>query len=99
LVDWLNASLGPPEVDVAHCRRNLATMFDVAMADRFLAAYLSLTGRTAADYHPYWDALLLADDSPERSVFQGWTESGLPVTLRQVRARLDAYAASIAGRC
>jgi len=53
IVDWVNASLGAPEADVGHCRANLAGHFDLAVADRFLACYEVLSGRTS--YHPYWD--------------------------------------------
>jgi Ser/Thr protein kinase RdoA (MazF antagonist) len=98
VVDWLNASVGPAAIDVAHCRRNLVMMFGIAQADRFLAAYQSLIGSSRHDYHPYWDALMLAD-SPGGSVFQGWTDAGLRLTERQVRARLDRFAVNIAKRC
>ena len=99
VIDWVNACAGPAPVDVAHCRRNLAQMFNVATADRFLAAYQELVGRPVSDYDPYWDALLLLDGSLDASVFQGWEESGLSITLRQVRVRLDRFAVSIAKRC
>jgi Ser/Thr protein kinase RdoA (MazF antagonist) len=92
VVDWLNASVGPAQVDVAHCRRNLAVMFGIATAERFLDAYQSLIGRARQDYDPYWDALRLVDTALEGSVFQGFT-------ARQVRARYDAYAVAIARRC
>lgn len=54
IVDWVSACAGPPEVDVAHCRFNLAVHAgDAPAADRFLALWQSMTGRTA--YDPYWD--------------------------------------------
>ncbi len=53
VVDWANTSLGAPEVDVGHCRANLAGYLGQSIADRFLARYQAVTGRT--DYHPYWD--------------------------------------------
>jgi aminoglycoside phosphotransferase (APT) family kinase protein len=51
LVDWVNASVGPPAADAGHCRMNLARAFGQEAADRFLA----LTGMR--DYHPYWDVV------------------------------------------
>ncbi len=51
LVDWVNASIGPPAADVGHCRMNLARALGQHAADRFL----SLTGMR--DYHPYWDVV------------------------------------------
>jgi aminoglycoside phosphotransferase (APT) family kinase protein len=69
VVDWSSASIGAPEVDVAHCRANLGHAFGIDAADRFLAVYLERTGR--ADYHPYWDlqdlvgALDVIEQQPE----------------------------------
>jgi aminoglycoside phosphotransferase (APT) family kinase protein len=53
VVDWSSASIGAPEVDVAHCRGNLAYAFGIEAAERFLAVYLERTGRD--EYDPYWD--------------------------------------------
>jgi aminoglycoside phosphotransferase (APT) family kinase protein len=69
IVDWSSASVGAPEVDVAHCRANLGHAFGIEAADRFLAVYLERTGRD--DYHPYWDlqdlvgALDVIEEQPE----------------------------------
>jgi aminoglycoside phosphotransferase (APT) family kinase protein len=54
IVDWVSGCIGPPEVDVAHCRANLAVLAgDPEAADRFLELWQSVTG--CRDYHPYWD--------------------------------------------
>ncbi len=53
VIDWSSASVGAPEVDVAHCRVNLAVAIGLEVADRFLATYLERTGRD--EYDPYWD--------------------------------------------
>lgn len=53
VIDWSSASIGAPDVDVAHCRANLGYAFGVETADRFLAMYLERTARD--DYDPYWD--------------------------------------------
>jgi aminoglycoside phosphotransferase (APT) family kinase protein len=53
IVDWSSASVGAPEVDVAHCRVNLAVALGLDAADRFLAIYQQRTGRD--EYDPYWD--------------------------------------------
>jgi aminoglycoside phosphotransferase (APT) family kinase protein len=52
VVDWANACRGPWGCDVGTCRRNLVDLGGPEAADRFLAAYESLTCRT---YHPYWE--------------------------------------------
>jgi aminoglycoside phosphotransferase (APT) family kinase protein len=53
IVDWVNASVGDPGVDVGHCRMNLAGALGLDAADRFLELYGGLTGR--GEHHPYWD--------------------------------------------
>jgi aminoglycoside phosphotransferase (APT) family kinase protein len=63
VVDWVNASHGPADADLGHCRVNLAMTYDVAAADRFLAAHRALTG--ARDYDPYWDVVAAVGMLPE----------------------------------
>ncbi len=102
IVDWINASMGPPEIDVAHCRRNLVALYGVAVADEFLDAYQELLGRTRHDYHPYWDAIAVADSGlvSDPDVFSGWRGLGPKgLTKELIQARLDEYAVSIAARC
>jgi aminoglycoside phosphotransferase (APT) family kinase protein len=53
VVDWVNASIGPPDADLGHCRLNLACRFGQPAADRFLDLYREVSGRE--DYRPYWD--------------------------------------------
>lgn len=57
IVDWTFASSGPREVDVGHCRLNLAVLFDADWAQRFRLAYEAESGH-ALD--PWWDLLALA---------------------------------------
>jgi aminoglycoside phosphotransferase (APT) family kinase protein len=64
VVDWVGGSWGPPSVDLGHMRVNLAWDLDLAVADRFLAAYRALTG---FDHHPYWDVACAVDVVPELS--------------------------------
>jgi len=59
VVDWVNASRGAPEVDVAHCRVNLAGRFGIDVADRFLRLWQEIAG--VRDYHPYWDLMSALD--------------------------------------
>ena len=65
IVDWCFASNGPPDVDVAHCRLNLAVLFSASWAERFRLAYEAEAGR-ATD--PWWDV------SGLMSYSQGWKE-------------------------
>ena len=98
VIDWINASWGPPEIDVGHCRKDLSIVFGVETADRFLQAYRSLTG---ADHHPYWDLLCLLDSGflSGSGIFEGWAELGLKgLTPRLMRQRLDEYVRSVLAR-
>jgi aminoglycoside phosphotransferase (APT) family kinase protein len=63
IVDWTSASWGPPAVDVAHMRANLAMSFGVEAADRFLEAYRAVAGPYSHD--PYWDLRVAVDFLPE----------------------------------
>jgi aminoglycoside phosphotransferase (APT) family kinase protein len=68
IVDWTSSCAGPPGEDVAHCRLNLAVHHGQGEAERFLAYWLDITGRT--DYDPYWDLVdavsMVSDDPDER---------------------------------
>ncbi len=54
VVDWVEASVGPAWLDVAHCCTNIAIMHGNDAADRFAAAYLERSGREA---QPYFDVM------------------------------------------
>ncbi|CAN5479901.1 hypothetical protein BH18ACT1_BH18ACT1_03860 [soil metagenome] len=62
IVDWANACRGPWGVDVAHCRANLIDLDGVGAADRFLAAYEALTGRS---FDPYWEIASVMEHDPQ----------------------------------
>jgi aminoglycoside phosphotransferase (APT) family kinase protein len=97
VIDWINASWGPPEIDVAHCRHNLVCVFGVDMADRFLRAYESILG---VKQQPYWDLLSVLDSGMlSGPVFEGWEELGVTgLTARVVRRRLDDYLVGLVRR-
>lgn len=79
VVDWVGASVGPPDVDVGHCRLNLALLFSADVAERFRAMYEAESGR-AVD--PRWDVHALLAYGP------GWRHF-LPVQT-DGRAPFDA---------
>jgi aminoglycoside phosphotransferase (APT) family kinase protein len=58
VVDWQAASIGPRAADVAHCRRNLISHFNVDVADRFSRLWESISGET---YHPWAEVVTLVD--------------------------------------
>ncbi len=98
VVDWINASWGPASIDVGHCRLNLATLYDVETADRFLAIHHSLTGRRY-EYHPYWDVITAFEFLPDPEVFPGWHDMGLrDLSTELIRSRLDDHVAAAVAR-
>lgn len=54
MVDWTQASVGPPELDLGHLRWNLVVDHGERVADEVLACYRTATGRPLDD-QPYWD--------------------------------------------
>jgi aminoglycoside/choline kinase family phosphotransferase len=60
VVDWVTAAIGPPGIDLARMRLNLALHHGRSIADRFVHAYLAAGGSTSAR-DPY-SALLEATD-------------------------------------
>jgi aminoglycoside phosphotransferase (APT) family kinase protein len=60
VVDWTQASWGPPGLDLGHMRWNLVADHGQQVADQFLAYYRTTTG-SACDDQPYWDLVSLLD--------------------------------------
>ena len=67
VVDWIEACVGPPEVDVGHCRLNLTVLFSASVADRFRALYEAESGHSVdarwdvhalLSYGPTWQQFL-----------------------------------------
>ena len=85
VVDWIEACVGPAEVDVGHCRLNLTVLFSADMADRFLAMYEAESGHRV---DAWWDIHALLSFGPS------WKEF-LPIQI-DGRAPLDV--AGMTGR-
>jgi aminoglycoside phosphotransferase (APT) family kinase protein len=64
IVDWINASIGPVELDFAHFRHNLLGDFGFEVAERFLEHYREVTDE---EPDPFWEALNLSHE---------WSETG-----------------------
>lgn len=59
VVDWVNACVGPADIDIATCRWNLQDWGGEETATAFVTAYEQLTGRL---HHPYWDVAKIVED-------------------------------------
>ena len=78
VVDWSEACLGPPEIDVGHCRLNLTVLFSAEVADRFRAIYEAEAGHTV---DAWWDIYALLS-------YGAWWKEFLPIQI-DGRAPLD----------
>ncbi|MFF3886280.1 phosphotransferase family protein [Streptomyces sp. NPDC001914] len=99
VVDWVETSWGPADLDVAHCSTALTLLHGVPLgmsfADRYLAAGGQLADRSAA--HLYWrliDALAFAPDAEKVAV--PWHELGrTDLTPTVLTSRLEDYIAAL----
>ena len=55
VVDWVETSMGPAWLDVAHCCTNIAIVHGSETADQFAAAYVARTGRERQHYFDVMD--------------------------------------------
>ncbi|MGH9225216.1 MAG: phosphotransferase family protein [Acidimicrobiales bacterium] len=62
VVDWVHAALGPADIDVGHCRLNLAVLFSEELAEQFRHDYEREAGRTV---DPKWDVTALLSFSED----------------------------------
>ncbi|MCD9145992.1 phosphotransferase family protein [Streptomyces albireticuli] len=95
VVDWVETSWGPADLDVAHCSTALALLHGVPVGMRLADHYVAAGGTLSDDPadHLYWrvlDALAFAPDAEK--VAEPWREIGredlTPAVLAQ---RLEEY--------
>ncbi|WP_069884295.1 phosphotransferase family protein [Streptomyces luteocolor] len=102
VVDWVETSWGPADLDVAHCSTALALLHGVLtgmdFADRYTAAGGTLAEDRAA--HLYWrllDALAFAPDAEKVAV--PWREVGRTALTRALLTRrLEEYVQALFDR-
>jgi aminoglycoside phosphotransferase (APT) family kinase protein len=90
VVDWATAAWGPPGIDLARMRLNLASRLGRGAADRFVVLYVAAGGDGSAR-DPFWDLLDAADTLPDLgpSIAPGGGDM----------ARFEDYAASVLAEC
>ncbi|MEU9847908.1 aminoglycoside phosphotransferase family protein [Streptomyces sp. NPDC047985] len=102
VVDWVETSWGPADLDVAHCSTALALLHGVPAGVSFAGQYTRAGGRLADDDadHLYWrllDALAYAPDAEKLAA--PWRELGrTDLTPDVLAARLEDYVACLFGR-
>ncbi|MCP3802931.1 aminoglycoside phosphotransferase family protein [Allokutzneria sp. A3M-2-11 16] len=92
VVDWVETSWGPADLDVAHCSTAVALLHGVPAGMRVAEQYLA-AGGTLGDDHLYWrvlDALAFAPDAEKVAV--PWREVGrTDLTPSVLTRRLEDY--------
>jgi hypothetical protein len=87
LVDWSLARTGHPDVDVGHCRLNLAVLYSVDVAERFRRAYEAEAGRPV---EPWWDVhQLLAYDHNWPAFIPVQVAGRAPVDVAGMTSRVE----------
>ena len=84
VVDWVETSTGPADLDVAHCASNLATLHGAGVGEAFTAAYVDAGGELDADRDAriYWRLLDLVGFLPTGGRESGATEDTIRATWR-----------------
>ncbi|MFJ4983387.1 phosphotransferase family protein [Streptomyces sp. NPDC088732] len=102
VVDWVETSWGPADLDVAHCSTALALLHGVTAGMRFADSYVAAGGTLAEDRaaHLYWrvlDALAFAPDAEKVAV--PWREVGrADLTPLLLTRRLEEYLQALFAR-
>lgn len=102
VVDWVETSWGPADLDVAHCSTALALLHGVPAGMAFAGRYTAAGGILAEDpgAHLYWrllDALAFAPDAEKVAV--PWRELGrTDLTPEVVTDRLEGYVQALLER-
>lgn len=102
VVDWVETSWGPADLDVAHCSTTLALLHGVSAGMGFADRYVAAGGTPADDRadHLYWrvlDALGFAPDAEKVAV--PWREMGrVELTPHLLRERLEGYLQALFAR-
>jgi aminoglycoside phosphotransferase (APT) family kinase protein len=78
VIDWVQAAIGPPDIDVGVCRLNLTLLCSADVAERFRQMYEAEAGRRV---DPWWDLQSLLIYGPDFKRF-------LPIQI-DGRAPLD----------
>ena len=87
VIDWVEASVGPPDIDVGHCRLNLTVLFSADVADRFRQMYEAEAGRKV---DPWWDIHALLSFGPQWKRFLPFQIDGrAPLDIDGMTSRVE----------
>ncbi|MFI0773460.1 phosphotransferase family protein [Streptomyces sp. NPDC021212] len=95
VVDWVETSWGPADLDVAHCSTNLALLYGAQEGMRFAERYLASGGTLTEDpaAHLYWRVLDALAFAPDAEMVAGpWQDLGRDdLTPALLTGRLEDY--------
>jgi aminoglycoside phosphotransferase (APT) family kinase protein len=87
LVDWSWSCIASPDLDVGHCRLNLAVLYSPEIAERFRRAYESEAGRQV---EPWWDIHQLLAYTDNWPTFIPVQVAGrAPIDVRGMTSRVE----------
>ena len=87
LVDWNSARVASPDVDVGHCRLNLAVLFSPQVAENFRRAYEAEAGRRVELWWAVNQLLGYGDSWPSFIPVQ--VAGRAPVDVRGMTGRIE----------
>jgi aminoglycoside phosphotransferase (APT) family kinase protein len=95
VVDWVETSWGPSDLDVAHCCTGLAVLHGTDAVEQLIDAYRAAGGELADDPNEraYWQLIDAVGFLPDPAkIARPWRESGRPdLTAERARTRLEAH--------
>ncbi|MFY0406206.1 phosphotransferase family protein [Solicola sp. PLA-1-18] len=98
VVDWVETSWGPADLDVAHARTYLAMLHGPDVADALARAYDLLRADGGAHGRRYWDVMDVVGHLPDPSkVTAPWRDSGVGVPDEISAARLEEHLVRVLG--
>jgi aminoglycoside phosphotransferase (APT) family kinase protein len=96
LVDWSGAHMGPADLDVGHCRLNLAVLFSPEVAENLRRVYEAEAGRRV---EPWWDVhQLLAYNDGWRGFIPVQVAGRAPVDISGMTGRVEELLAMVLAR-
>jgi aminoglycoside phosphotransferase (APT) family kinase protein len=102
VVDWVETSWGPPDLDVAHCGTALALLHGFTASERMHAAYRAAGGRLTIDpaERAYWELIDAVGYLPDPGkVARPWRAIGChDLTTELACQRLEDHVAAILAR-
>jgi aminoglycoside phosphotransferase (APT) family kinase protein len=90
VVDWVETSWGPAELDVAHAATYLAMLHGAEAGARFADAYGRRTGGRHGEEARYWNVMDIVGYLPDPAkVVHPWRDSGRHIDDDVARSRLE----------